>query len=134
MLREWLTLLRLARKRSRSSTNYRQFQAYQGSLLVRHLRENGVLFQNTSVLDLACGHSRYSRALAEAGARVVAIDLRQPFDLVFCASLIEHVPDPAQLLREIRRLLTPEGLVYLSFPPFYSPVGGAPVQALSSSG
>jgi SAM-dependent methyltransferase len=46
------------------------------------------------------------------------------FDLVFCASLIEHVPDPAALLREIRRVLAPGGHVYLSFPPFYSPVGG----------
>ena len=46
------------------------------------------------------------------------------FSLVFCASLIEHIPDPSRLLAQIRRVLAPGGFVYLSFPPFYSPVGG----------
>lgn len=32
--------------------------------------------------------------------------------------------DPAQLLAEIKRVLTPDGFVYLGFSPFYSPVGG----------
>jgi len=46
------------------------------------------------------------------------------FDLVFCSSLIEHVPDPHRLLGEIRRVLADGGWCYLSFPPFYSPRGG----------
>jgi SAM-dependent methyltransferase len=45
-------------------------------------------------------------------------------DFVFCASLIEHVPNPTVLLQEVTRVLTPGGFCYLSFPPFYSPVGG----------
>lgn len=97
------------------------------------------------MLDLGCGNGGYSHAMLSAGAHVVSVDMRQSqialpafvtgnairlpfasssFPLIFCASLIEHVPDPVQLLAEIRRVLTLDGLVYLSFPPFYSPVGG----------
>jgi ubiquinone/menaquinone biosynthesis C-methylase UbiE len=48
----------------------------------------------------------------------------QSIDFVFCASLIEHVPNPQILLQEVSRVLKPGGFCYLSFPPFYSPVGG----------
>jgi SAM-dependent methyltransferase len=145
MLREWITLLRLGRRRFRSDTDYRQCQAYQGTLILDYLAGQGIRVPNTRVLDLACGNGGYSYAMVSAGAHVVSIDLKRPgtipptfvvgdalrlpfalnsFPLVFCASLIEHVPDPAQLLAEIKRVLTSDGFVYLSFPPFYSPVGG----------
>jgi len=60
---------------------------------------------------------------------VLANAVQLPFDsncfpVVFCASLIEHVADHARLLAEIKRVLIPGGVAYLSFPPFYSPVGG----------
>jgi SAM-dependent methyltransferase len=45
-------------------------------------------------------------------------------DLVICASLIEHVPIPTDVIRETLRVLKPGGFVYLSFPPFYTPLGG----------
>jgi ubiquinone/menaquinone biosynthesis C-methylase UbiE len=86
--------------------------------------------------------------MAAAGALVVSVDLMagavrldarckpvighalhvplgdQVVDFVFCASLIEHVPNPQALMEEIVRVLRPGGVCYLSFPPFYSPVGG----------
>lgn len=144
-LQDWATLLSLARRRFRSDADYRRLQSFQGTLVLEYLAQHGVHVQGLRVLDLASGHGGYSCALAEAGGRVVSIDLHrsarrlpafargnalqlplasQQFDLVFCASLVEHVPDPATLLGEIRRVLAPEGHVYLSFPPFYSPVGG----------
>lgn len=46
------------------------------------------------------------------------------FDLLICASLIEHVPDPSALLLEILRVMKNGGIVYLSYPPYYSPWGG----------
>src|SRR5262249_22076284 len=55
------------------------------------------------------------------------------FDVVFCASLIEHVPRPASVLQEIARVLRPQGVAYVSFPPYYSPLGGhedAPLHSL----
>ncbi len=48
----------------------------------------------------------------------------EQFDFIFCASLIEHVPQPGCLLAELYRVLRPGGQCYLGFPPFYSPAGG----------
>jgi SAM-dependent methyltransferase len=145
MVREWITLLRLARRRFRSTDDYFRFQAHQGCLILSYLAEQGVDIQGTEVLDLASSIGGYGHAMASAGAHVISVDLKRPkaippnflladavhlpfeagrFPLVFCASLIEHVPDPARLLTEIKRVLSPEGVAYLSFPPFYSPVGG----------
>jgi len=145
MLREWITLLRLARRRFRSDADYRRFQAYQGYLVLDYLGEQGINIQGARVLDLACGNGGYSRAMTDAGAYAVSIDLKRPdttppvfvmgdamqlpfasdsAPLIFCASLVEHIPDPVRLLVEIRRVLAPDGFAYLSFPPFYSPVGG----------
>jgi len=47
----------------------------------------------------------------------------QSFDFVFCSSLIEHIKNPDYLIKEIKRILKDRGLCYLSFPPFWSPVG-----------
>jgi len=143
-VQDWITLLKLASRRFRSSLDYYQFQIYQGTLVVRFLQEQGVNL-NQRVLDLGCGEGGYSYALHIAGAEVVSLDLFPPavplapfvcgnalflpfanesFPFVFCASLIEHVPHPHLLLQEIKRVLCPDGLAYISFPPFYSPVGG----------
>jgi len=142
--RDWVTLLQLARRRLQSPEQYQEFQTYQGTLVVRFLQEHGVDLQQRA-LDLGCGNGGYSQALRAAGAQVIPLDRfrsagSQPlfiygdalalpfagdsFPLVFCASLIEHIAQPRELLREIRRILRPGGVVYLSFPPFYSPVGG----------
>ncbi len=70
-----------------------------------------------------------NRSTIEGHAHLVGDALSIPLtdnsvDLVFCASLIEHVSDPGRLLAEIRRVLRPGGYAYVSFPPFYSPRGG----------
>jgi SAM-dependent methyltransferase len=145
MIRQWITLLRLARRRFYGEANYREFQVYQGSLVLDYLAEQGISVRNALVLDLGCGSGGYSDAMAGRGACVVSVDLHRPkaslsnfvvadatqlpfdagsFSLVFCASLIEHTPEPPRLLAQIRQVLAPGGFVYLSFPPFYSPVGG----------
>ena len=90
----------------------------------------------------------YSAEFARRGARVVSVDLTPPpswraagvapvrasalsiplgdatADVVFCASLIEHVEDPGRLLDEVARIARPGAFVYVSFPPYWSPVGG----------
>jgi len=60
---------------------------------------------------------------------VFADSIRTPFaanhfEIIICASLIEHVSEPDHLVEEMGRILTPNGIAYISFPPFYSINGG----------
>lgn len=45
------------------------------------------------------------------------------FERVISINVLEHVVDPLSVLLECRRVLRPEGRIYLYFPPFYSPWG-----------
>jgi len=145
-LKDYITLFRVAQKRLDSPEAYRSFQHFQGELLVKFLQSHRLNLRNHRVLDLGCGFGGYSIVLKETGAQVISADLSpsdsagelemfcadaqclpladKSVDLIICASLIEHVQNPAQLLREIYRVLRVDGWVYLSFPPFYTPIGG----------
>jgi SAM-dependent methyltransferase len=147
-LSQYHRLWQLARARLRSEEDYRTFQAYQAELIIEYLRRFGVELRGKRIVDLGSGIAGYSRQFARHGAQVISMDLMQPaaaiglgvqplranalriplpeqcIDFVFCASLIEHVAHPAQLILEIKRVLKVGGEGYLSFPPFYSPVGG----------
>jgi ubiquinone/menaquinone biosynthesis C-methylase UbiE len=94
-------------------------------------------------LDLACGSGRYTRLLAQAGARhVVAMDFCEPmlkqvkdatrvcgnmmslpfaggvFDVVISGLALGHASDVRPWMREIARVLTPGGtLLYSDFHP-----------------
>lgn len=93
-------------------------------------------------LDLGCGGGILTHALAEAGHDVCGIDLSEnslevgrrydptgrvnyykgdalnapfpdaSFDLVCAMDILEHVEDPARLIREAGRLLKPDGLFF----------------------
>lgn len=45
-------------------------------------------------------------------------------DFIFCSSLIEHILDQTKHITELYRVLKNNQFCYLSFPPFWSPVGG----------
>ena len=56
-------------------------------------------------------------------------DMRQfeddSFDAIWCAHVLEHVLDVGRALSEVRRILKPEGRLFLSVPPFkHQVVGG----------
>lgn len=104
------------------------------------------LAQDRSVLDAGCGLAYGSAMLAEAGARaVLGVDRTEPvleaararvgdtvrlqaadlldlpfadgeFQLVVCFEVIEHVEEPLAVLDELRRVLTPDGLLAISSP------------------
>jgi SAM-dependent methyltransferase len=146
--KEYAKLWRLSRKRIQSEEDYREFQAFQAQLVLDYLAAFGVKLAGQRVLDLGSGIGGYSEHMARQGATVISVDLMaaavsldngcssvvgnalhlpldtHSMDFVFCASLIEHVPNPLRLLQEVARVLKPGGFCYLSFPPFYSPVGG----------
>jgi ubiquinone/menaquinone biosynthesis C-methylase UbiE len=98
-----------------------------------------------SVLDLGCGAGEFSAALAEAGARPIAVDVARealrrarervpgldarlwatgtpmPVDdasvhAVWAGEVIEHVADVAPWLSELRRVLKPRGTLLLTTP------------------
>ena len=145
---DYVKLWQLSRKRILSELDYRECQAFQAQLIFNYLASFGVQVRGQRVLDLGSGIGGYSEQMAAAGADVVSVDLMASavkldsrcapvvgnalhvpladasIDFVFCASLIEHVPNPQILLEEVARVLKPGGVCYLSFPPFYSPVGG----------
>jgi SAM-dependent methyltransferase len=148
-LTPYLTLAQLGRRRLRSYADYLRFQRQQARMLSGYLERHNVCLHDRLVLDLGSGLGGYAVEWQAQGGHVVALDLvasspaikaaRIPivqanahllpfvdgiFDIVFCASLIEHVRRPEWLLSEIRRVLRPGGICYLSFPPFYSLRGG----------
>ena len=97
------------------------------------------------VLDLGCGAGRFVAALREAGADPVGVELAEAaleraranapgadlrlvaddgslplehasIDLVWCSEVLEHVPDTAHLLLEVRRVLRPGGRLLVTVP------------------
>lgn len=147
-LSDYIKLYKVARNRLRSEDDYRSFQRFQAALIIEYMNRF-LSIDGRVVLDLGAGLGGYSQEMAKRGAaKVICLDLvgkacphelkvhpvvadalfiplpDESVDLVFCASLIEHVSDPAALLIEIRRVLRRGEYCYLSFPPFYSPLGG----------
>lgn len=56
---------------------------------------------------------------ARADVRCTASELpfgNSTFDLILCTEVLEHVPDPDETLREVRRALTPTGFFVLTTP------------------
>jgi SAM-dependent methyltransferase len=65
--------------------------------------------------------SRTDPRAREAGVRVIEMDATRlsfpdaSFDLVYSFNVFEHLPDPAATFAEIKRVLRPGGLVFISF-------------------
>lgn len=135
----------LAMNRKRSPEHYRAMQEYIAKSSIDELMLRGVDLSRLHVVELAAGAGGYSNILWKNSKSFLATDLHPnlffeeqaiPFmlfdatvefpmdggtvDLIYSSSLIEHVAKPENLLRECKRVLRNDGLLYLSFPPFYS--------------
>jgi SAM-dependent methyltransferase len=92
-------------------------------------------YASGKILDLGAGFGAYRSVLEQCGDVYVGIDIqlhsaaldaladgRHPpfaedtFDTVFCSKVLEHTPEPWQLLRQAHRLLAPGGRLILSAP------------------
>ena len=90
------------------------------------------------VLDLGCGKKPYERLLGRGVRRWVGLDFHTTysgrssadvfgnaldvpfksgsFDTVLCTEVLEHVPRPDQVFREVTRILKPGGTLILTVP------------------
>jgi len=99
--------------------------------------------RDLKILDYGCGHGTLVRQLNAASSRVDAwgfdpdpmarsfMDQQKtpyfrslaeakecaPFDMISLNEVLEHVPYPKSLLKEVRTLLRPGGLVWIAVPP-----------------
>ena len=86
----------------------------------------------TALLDVGCGPKPYYPFFAERASQYVGVDVVEnpaaelrgsvealpvedaSFDLVLCTQVLEHCDDPAQAVRELRRVTAPGGRVLAS--------------------
>jgi len=144
---DYINFYKLAKNRTKSNKDYLKFENFQAGIVLKYIKSKGIRFKGKKVLDLGSGRGGYSLRFFEEGAEVTSLDIsteyfqnikginfvlanatkipfkHKSFDFVFCSSLIEHLKEPQLLIKEIRRVLKTRGLCYLSFPPFWSPVG-----------
>ncbi|MBK5233910.1 MAG: class I SAM-dependent methyltransferase [Thermoleophilia bacterium] len=84
------------------------------------------------VLDVGCGNKPYLPLLADRAASYIGVDAVDgpqvdkigvaedlpfedaAFDVVLCTQVLEHVDEPATALAEIRRVLAPGGVTFVS--------------------
>ncbi|MBS3109544.1 class I SAM-dependent methyltransferase [Candidatus Woesearchaeota archaeon] len=143
---EFAEFYRLIRQRTVSEKHYIRFQEFQAERVVRGIAET-VGLKGKLMLDLGCGRGGYTKIFQKQGGIVVSLDMEHPpvpklfrafvqgdatqlpfkdntFDFVYSSSLIEHLPVPSKFLKEVCRVIKKGAVFYLSFPPFYTPVGG----------
>ncbi len=137
-------IVQLGLRRFRSHDDYTAMQAYLANATISELAERGISLQDKRVLELASHRGGYTNELNKASKELVASDLEKhpdfkltvpyfdwdvekpapselhSFDLVYCSSAIEHVAKPKDMLANIRDVLVDDGVLFLTFPPFYS--------------
>jgi SAM-dependent methyltransferase len=97
------------------------------------------VFRGALVLDAGAGNSPYKRHFShtryesadfcqvdkEYGEITYVCDLTtipvedNRFDLVLCSQVLEHIPEPEKVLKELFRVLKPGGTLWLTAPLFY---------------
>jgi 2-polyprenyl-3-methyl-5-hydroxy-6-metoxy-1,4-benzoquinol methylase len=119
----------------------RRAKATKIAAIIQHFRGRSSL-DGLDVLDVGCSGGIVADELHRRGARMVGLDIDVPglskardrfaesasficadsermpladasVDVVICNHVYEHVVDPEQLLAELRRVVRPDGLLYL---------------------
>jgi len=141
----FLKLIQLGFERKRSVEHYRKMQEYLAQRTVVDLQARGIDLSTKQTLELAAAMGGYSVVLSKYSKNFVASDLeRSPyfplddcefiefdaerpfpipddsFDFIYCSSLVEHLKHPQNMIEECYRVLRKNGVLFLSYPPFYS--------------
>jgi 2-polyprenyl-6-hydroxyphenyl methylase/3-demethylubiquinone-9 3-methyltransferase len=92
-----------------------------GGILTEAMAQNGAVVTGIDIAGKALAIARLH--LQESGLNVdyrestieqFACSAQEPFDVITCMEMLEHVPDPGSVIRSIASLLKPGGSVFLS--------------------
>ncbi|HEY3717556.1 MAG TPA: class I SAM-dependent methyltransferase [Jatrophihabitantaceae bacterium] len=91
----------------------------------------GFDLMDTDVADLSANADKFGKMsalpdnlfFAKSGETSLPAD-DDSFDVVFSWSAFEHIADPVGMLREIRRVLTPQGALFIQVWPFFDTAHG----------
>ena len=91
-----------------------------------------IINDKSNLIDLGCGNGSFVKVIKEKNINVKGYDLdtinletseipetSNSIDYVTCISLIEHMTDPSNLLKEIYRILKSDGVLIIVTPNFY---------------
>ncbi len=120
--------------------------------LIPMIEHCGITINNKDVLEIGCGSGGVIEAFAEQCRSAVGIDIH-PFDytrlctpkvryitadiydpsarplydgvydIIILRDVIEHLPDKESVFKLFNELLTRDGIIFMTFPPYYSPYG-----------
>jgi len=107
----------------------------------RALRVNSFIKKGSSILDVGCGTGVFLYEIKKKGHEVIGLDLderyknflkkknikviakklskfstKKRFDFISFNKVLEHVSDPLQSLKESKRLLKQDGIIYIEVP------------------
>jgi 2-polyprenyl-3-methyl-5-hydroxy-6-metoxy-1,4-benzoquinol methylase len=116
----------LSKDISRIGYGYREIKTLK--TLLSSIYED-VSLNGKSIVDLGCGDRYLENAIKSAGGFYYGFDISDAdfekehipakdnsYDIAICLALIEHLADPGFFLSEIKRVLKPGGILWLSTP------------------
>ena len=124
-------LYRLYKKRTRSPEDYVEFQSFQARKVIDDFKDILEISSDVFLVDFGCGNGGYTEVFAQHFEKVLGIDyhveptveerqasylsndlvnleLADKPDVIFCASVVEHVPDPAAFIASYKADIIPE--------------------------
>ncbi len=125
------------------SSPFGGIEGFHSDLVEKVTRRLGISWMGRRVLDVGCGRGFLGDIVRANGGEYVGADLvasragvrmavadaqRLPFadasfDLVCCIDAFEHIPAPHAAVQEFRRVLRPDGSVFLSAPNYGNVAG-----------
>ncbi len=119
-----------------------QFKKIDSSLKVLEIgcRDGGVLYPflargchitgvELSEKMLLQAKDRYKKSILKGEAAFIVKDVHdfdpsEKFDIIILKDVIEHVYNHDKLIKKLKSLMTPDGVIYFGYPPWQNPFGG----------